>query len=609
MHAELTFTLGGKALRFTETTRYGDLEVRLEKRSYDDFEAAEYGAFLTNHGKADTALAENIRFEAVFPGGGKLYHGNGDTKLENGYEWWVDELPQTLSPCGDGTSCNGAFPYMRLLQEGGGVNLAFGWTGTWVAEFTQTEAGVKLSMGQKRCRMVIHPGETVRVPSLTMVGYKGDEDAGRNTWRRFYFAHILPQKMEPLCCMHLFGAGGKPEFTGATEENQIAAIDAYLAKGIRPDVWWVDAGWYPCDYQWPKTGNWYANPENFPRGLKPLGDKCHEADMAFLLWFEPERIQQGTKFALEHPDWVLHSKLDGADNPNLLVDLGNKACCNYVIELLDGYIKEFGVDIYRQDFNLRTDRGAAGTCWLEAEADDRIGAMENQHIQGYYRLWDTLLERNPGLLIDSCASGGRRNDIETMRRSVTLHYTDVGYGNHPIKCKQHRQMFEWIPYFRAHNMNWYNGNGGYDKTGRLPDKYSYYAAMAPSITDMTEWDASDEAYALAREMQLIWRKAAERMLYTDYYPLTECRKCANDFYAAQFHEPKTGKGLVHTLNGATATEERFVLKLRGLEADAVYTLTASEGGKASCTGKELMEGFAIVLPKHTGNIWFYERVG
>lgn len=37
-----------------------------------------------------------------------------------------------------------------------------------------------------------------------------------------------------------------------------------------------------------------------------------------------------------------------------------------------------------------------------------------------------------------------------MRR----HYTDVGYGNHPIKQKPHRQMFEWIPYFRAHNMNW-----------------------------------------------------------------------------------------------------------------------------------------------------------
>ena len=604
---KLTFLLGGKAVSFTESGALGTLEVRIERRDYDDFGAADFVAFLTNRGQTDTELVEAVRFETVFPGTARLYHGNGDTKLENGYEWWVDELPQTLSPCGDGTSCNGAFPYMRLLQENGGVNLAIGWTGTWVAEFTQTEAGVKLSAGQKRCRMVIRPGETVRVPSLTVVPYTGDEDAGRNTWRRFYFAHILPQKMKPLCCMHLFGAGGKPEFTGATEENQLAAIDGYLARGIRPDVWWVDAGWYPCDYVWPKTGNWYANPQNFPRGLKPLGDKCHRHGMEFLLWFEPERIHQGTQFALEHPDWVLHSQLDGQDNPNLLVDLGNRECCDFVIELLDGYIKAWGVDIYRQDFNLRTDRGAAGTCWEEAEAEDRIGAVENQHIQGYYRLWDALLERNPGLLIDSCASGGRRNDIETMRRSVTLHYTDVGYGNHPIKCKQHRQMFEWIPYFRAHNMNWCDENGNYDKKNRQPDAFSFYAAMAPAITDMTEWDASDEGYALAKRMQAIWRKAAERMLYTDYYPLTECRKSSDDFYAAQFHDPETGKGMLHTLNGATATESVFTVKLKGLEADAVYTLTATEGGSRACTGRELAEGFRITLPKRTGNIWFYEK--
>ena len=587
----------------------GALEVRIQRRTYENFEAANFVAFLTNRGETDTAPVEDIRFETVFPGNARLYHGNGDTKLEDGYEWWVDDLPQTLSPCGDGTSCNGAFPYMRLLQEGGGVNLAFGWTGTWVAEFTREETGVKLSMGQKRCHMVIRPGETIRVPSLTMVGYKGDEDVGRNTWRKFYFAHILPQKMKPLCCMHLFGAGGKPEFTGATEENQLAAIEAYLAKGIRPDVWWVDAGWYPCDYVWPKTGNWYPNPENFPHGLKPLGDKCHEVGMAFLLWFEPERIQQGTKFALEHPDWVLHSLLDGEDNPNLLVDLGNPQCCDYVIDLLDGYIKEFGVDIYRQDFNLRTDRGAAGTCWLEAEADDRIGAVENQHIQGYYRLWDTLLERNPGLLIDSCASGGRRNDIETMRRSVTLHYTDVGYGNHPIKCKQHRQMFEWIPYFRAHNMNWCDENGNYDKKSRLPDKYSYYAAMAPAITDMTAFDADEAGYSLARRMQAIWREAAAYMLETDYYPLTQCRKSSDDFYAAQFLDTEKQAGILHLLNGATAAQTVFTLRLKGLEKDARYRIRSAEQERTwEVSGTQLLEGFSVTMEKRTGDILFYERV-
>ena len=584
------------------------LELRFETERYEDFGGYTHTAFFTNRGQKDTEILENVRMTACFAGiNARLEHGNGDTKKEDGYQWQIDTLPQTVEPWGDGTSCWGAFPYMRLLFEAGGVDLAFGWTGTWTADFAQEGDSVKLSMGQKRCHMVIRPGETVRVPSLTVIPYKGDADAGHNTWRRFYFAHILPKNMKPRCCMHYFQAGGKPEFTGATEENQLKAIDAYLEKGIRPDVWWIDAGWYPCDYVWPKTGNWYPNPENFPKGLKPIGDKCKETGMEFLLWFEPERIHQGTKFAMEHPRWCLKSTLGEEDNPNLLVDLGNKDCCDYVIDLLDGYIKAFGVDIYRQDFNLRLDRGCPAQCWLEAETDDRIGAMENQHIQGYYRLWDTLLRRNPGLIIDSCASGGRRNDIETMRRSVPLHYTDVGYGNHPIKLKQHRQMFAWIPYFRAHNMNWCAEDGTYDKISRKPDRYSYYAAMAPSLTDMTAWDADEEGYALAREMQPIWRKAAHLMLGTDYYPLTECRKSSDDFYAAQFHDPKTGRGMLHLLNGSTATESRFTVRLKGLDADASYHLTASEGGELICTGRELMAGFALTQPPKTGNIWFYEQ--
>ena len=604
----------------TETNVVGispeGLELRVECRSYHDFAAVEYTAFVTNRGSADSPLVEKIRMEVTVPGSGaELYHGNGDTKTADGYEWQITQIsqtPLTIEPCGDGTSCNGAFPYMRLLFGDRGVNLAFGWTGTWTADFVQTDSGIALSMGQKRCRMVIYPGETMRIPSLTLVAYEGDEDAGRNTWRRWYFAHILPKQdgkpLPPKCCMHLFQAQGKPEFTGATEENQLAAIDAYLQKNIHPDVWWIDAGWYPCDYQWANTGNWYPNPENFPRGLKPIGDKCKESGMEFLLWFEPERVRQGTDFPREHPQWVLHSQLNGEDNPNLLVDLGNRECCDYIIDMLDGYIKAFGVDIYRQDFNLRTDRGSAGRCWLEAETADRIGAMENLHIQGYYRLWDTLLARNPGLLIDSCASGGRRNDIETMRRSVTLHYTDVGYGHHPIKLKQHRQMFEWIPYFRAHNENWCAEDGSYDKTKRLPDRYSYYVAMTPALTDITACDAGEEAFALAREMQPIWRKAAQRMIGTDYYPLTVCRKSSDDFYAAQFHDPATQQGILHMVNGSTATETSFTVQLKGLDPQITYVLTSAEEKRTwECTGAELLAGIAVEMAKKTGDVWFYER--
>lgn len=603
----------------TETTVTGispeGLELRVIHRTYPDYAAAEYVAFLTNRGTEDSPLVEKVRFAMDIPGSNAvLYHGNGDTWLENGYEWWYSSLaqhPQTLSPIGDGTSCNGAFPYMRLLFENRGLNIAVGWTGTWIAELAQNDNAVAFSSGQRRCRMVIHPGETMRVPSLTFLAYEGNEDAGRNTWRRFYFDHILPQPdIQPKCCMHLLGAGGKPEFTGATEENQLEAMNTYLQKGIKPDVWWIDAGWYPCDFEWHKLGNWYPNPDHFPRGLKPIGDACKRNGMDFLLWFEPERIHANTRFYEEHPQWLLHYvNIEGKEGLDSLVNLGDPACCDYVIDLLDGIVKESGVSIYRQDFNGGHDlrRGFAGKAWIENEAADRIGALENLHIQGYYRMWDSLLERNPGLLIDSCASGGRRNDIETMRRSVTLHYTDVGYGNHPVKLKQHRQMFEWIPYFRAHNQNWWNAEAGrYDYKDRLPDRYSYYVAMAPAMTDMLRFDADEEAFALAREMQAIWREAARYMLGTDYYPLTQCRKFTEDFYAAQFYDPKTGEGIVHMVNGITATETQFTVQLRGLDPEKQYVLRSVEKKQQwQCSGAQLLAGIPVTMEKKTGDLWFY----
>ena len=45
-------------------------------------------------------------------------------------------------------------------------------------------------------------------------------------------------------------------------------------------------------------------------------------------------------------------------------------------------------------------------------------------VENFYRLWDELLRRFPHLLIDNCASGGRRLDFEANSRSVSLFRTD-----------------------------------------------------------------------------------------------------------------------------------------------------------------------------------------
>ena len=55
---------------------------------------------------------------------------------------------------------------------------------------------------------------------------------------------------------------------------------------------------------------------------------------------------------------------------------------------------------------------------------------------GYLAFWDELRRRHPGLLIDTCASGGRRNDLETLRRAIPLWRAD--YRCEPLGTQWYR---------------------------------------------------------------------------------------------------------------------------------------------------------------------------
>ena len=234
-------------------------------------------------------------------------------------------------------------------------------------------------------------------------------------------------------------------------EDMLLRIEKLKEYKINPDVYWIDAGWYGystchmpnefCGDWGDHTGSWVVNTRYHKNGLRDVSAAVHEAGMKFLLWFEPERVVKTADTPREHPDWFF--KL-GEENNTWILNLGNEEAYQGTLDMLTGMIEKLGIDCYRQDFNPDP-----LPFWRKNDEPERVGMNEIKHIMNLYRLWDALLERFPHLFIDNCASGGRRNDIELLSRSIPLWRSDYQCrGNYDPEASQiHTSGISWwIPY-------------------------------------------------------------------------------------------------------------------------------------------------------------------
>ena len=607
------------------------LNVRVECTEYRDFPVVEWVAWFTNNGKEATPILRDIlAIDGAFGGASPVVvHCNGDYRADECYapvETPLNEGELRFAPNG-GRPCDGAFPYYRVMFEGRGLTMAIGWPGQWSVDFRRIAEGVHIRAGQEVTNLRLQPGETIRTPRITLLSWTGDGTRAVNLWRRWYLTHILPRPngrpLKPL--LSCSGTDDGSVHTAATEENQLRCIEKARQHGIPFDVWWIDAGWYPCytedgvTRKWGVTGTWEPDPERFPDGLKSVSDAAARSGADLLLWFEPERVTPDSGIDREHPEWLLRRE---DANDHRLLNLGIPECRQWLTDHVCRLIRENGIKIYRQDLNLVDDAGTEPLqFWRENEGPDRQGMNENLHAQGYLQYYDDLLERNPGLWIDSCAGGGRRNDFETLRRSVPLHITDHGPGNHPVKLAFHRTLYEWFPYFRSGTGSWdLDAQGrrrnpvrdGLPQKGRYNDRvesYDFHCGMAAMLTPKMDVRRDDYDYALARRMIDIWRRASEFVLYGDYHPLTPFHHSVREWAAWQFDTPETGRGFVQGFRFPDAPDETLTIEPKELSLDATYVFENPETGETKeISGEDLSrEGFTFTMPKRSAAIWFYRK--
>lgn len=259
------------------------------------------------------------------------------------------------------------------------------------------------------------------------------------------------------------------------------------------------------------------------------------------------------------------------------------------------YAKEGDVDANRRVVNVHLTESGNGKLSATGQRP-RDGITQIRHITGLYRMWDELLARRPQMLIDNCASGGRRFDIETLRRSVAFFRSDYQCGfnaNADVMQAHNAGISRLLPY-----------NGC---TVKLSDVYSLRSAYSASH-GVAYWNA-----IFQKEEKVDW--AAAKKCCDEYRRIRKYFPC--DFYnhgssgldlAAwaiwQYNDPEKGEGVVLAFRRAESPSSQVSIPLKGLPKDAAVEIENLDTGAKSTVKGDL----EITLPERRSSTVILYRV-
>jgi alpha-galactosidase len=616
--------------RTLETITYQDpasgLEVSRELTRFPSFPALEVLLRVRNAGKADTPVLESILpldFEFDPPGAqdAVLHHvlGSASRTVQDGEGGMSRDFSPVDKPLSQGAVINlvhyvmngdqhveSYLPFFNLQWQGGGMIGGIGWTGQWRIQAKRgASRTVGLQVGQETTHFILHPGESVRTPRVLLLQWAGqDRLKGHNLWRRLLVSYYVPRidgqvPLPPIAytCSYLLQFEDIAKKTGrnplqvmptlkqtdlgtrfidqtpalnwVTEENQLDLLRRLPSIGL--DTYWIDAGWF--EGLWPNgRGSWVPKKE-FPRGLKPIGDAAHARGLKFLLWFDPEGVGPGSLIEKEHPAWVLHHPNEGEWGG--IFKWSDPAATRYMTDLIAGCIRNWGVDIYRNDRNT-----IPVPFWKQADAPDRQGITEIRQIEGLYAFFDGLLDRFPKLTIDNANWRGTGPDLEMMQRSLgSLTRSELTCGGLPHPIADQAQTLElslWIPLD--------------SNLLHAVDPYNFRSMMTTGIgigmNLLSPYVPVDELRKGIAEL-----KSVRPYWLGDYYPLTPANLDDSSWAGWQFNRSEMGGGFAVLFRRPKSEQAAYAARLRGLDAKASYQVTFAETfevkAKRVMTGAEL----------------------
>lgn len=305
-------------------------------------------------------------------------------------------------------------PFFALVSQqttettGAVYSFHFVYSGNFLAQAEKDQ------FGNVRAQIGIHPdtfcwelkpGEKFESPEAILnYSIEGLNGMSRN-FHWLYRNHLMPphfrEQIRPILLNSWEAMYYDVNLSKIEEQSEIA-------KNLGIELFVLDDGWFRSgNSSRTSMGDWICNETKLPGGIKRVANLIHGKGMLFGLWFEPEAISEDSGVFQEHPEWVLqiqnYDKVKGRHE--YLLDLSRKDVREYLILILDLYLKDKDIDYIKWDMNRPlTD---VNSLILEKE---KKGEIFHRYVLGLYEILNTITKRYPHVLIEGCSSGGARFD-------------------------------------------------------------------------------------------------------------------------------------------------------------------------------------------------------
>lgn len=436
------------------------------------------------------------------------------------------------------------------------------WSGNHKTSFECQENNttrVLIGLNDAAFQVRVMPGESFVTPQAVLV-YAHSCDAITQRIHAFVNAHILrgPHSLLPRDIV----INSWESFYFDFDESSLLCL-AKSAADIGIETFVLDDGWFMGRRNdRAGLGDWHADGQRFPSGLKQFAREVRSLGLKFGLWVEPEMVNEDSDLFREHPEWAMciGSRAPVRMRNQLMLDLANEEVVAWLFQSLSELFGECRPDYIKWDFNRFA---------TDIPAGYSIGEYDYLYYRGLYRLLNGLRKQYPEIVFESCASGGARFDLGMLCYSEYIWTSDNTDAKERLRIQADTARLYPQSVISCHVSSSPNHQTG--NSTSLENCFNVASGGALGY-ELNLTELSDGQMAVLREQVAFYKKHRVLLQFGEYHALSEEENGA-DGWCIVSKDKRRAIAMLALLHKKSRYTAPYRFRLKGLEEKFYYKIT------------------------------------